>query len=155
MTEEIWRKQPRETGKAYKAFVAYLEIRTRRTIAQAYRNAKGKPGARVPAYFYNWSHRYEWIERADAYDAADLEAKLAEGQKARARARARFVDNAEILASRAILIAMGKSSASKGQVMMLRDALDRAGLAAPKETRFGTIEDRGPTTITVKIGETE
>ena len=44
----------------------------KRSIAAAYRQAKGLPSdatVRVPGYFGAWASRYRWQERGDAWDA--------------------------------------------------------------------------------------
>lgn len=73
-----WDQQQDESGEAYKAFRAFLELGGSRTLDGAYRtSSRCKPGAsvpdkrRAPGVWQGWAKKYRWRERALAYDVRD------------------------------------------------------------------------------------
>ena len=63
-TPEPWERQQGETSRAYEAFAAYRDMGPDRSQAKLSRKL-GK-NARTIA---DWSTRYEWVKRAEAWDA--------------------------------------------------------------------------------------
>lgn len=59
-----WIQQERESGQAYGAFQVYLRLGTTRSIAKA----AAKMG-KTAQNLENFSTRYRWVERVEAYDA--------------------------------------------------------------------------------------
>ena len=77
-SRKLWEKRPDETPKAYDAFVSYIKMPIRdpenphneRTLANLsvklnYKVAEGKSASTLEG----WSSKYNWQERAKAYDA--------------------------------------------------------------------------------------
>jgi len=64
-----WERQPNETPRAFECFTAYLEMGQGRTLSAVYRQKTGRTQAAKPAGSWNgWYYRYNWQERAIAYD---------------------------------------------------------------------------------------
>ena len=68
-------REPKETEKAFNAFQTYLGLGPSRSIDKAFQAIKGndkgrKQGQKTRAYSYfgQWSKKYNWVERASAYD---------------------------------------------------------------------------------------
>ncbi len=61
-----WDKQENETGKAYAAFSSYLQLGDRSHAKLVEKLGKSSGYTRV---LENWSGTYNWVERAEAYDA--------------------------------------------------------------------------------------
>lgn len=62
-TESVWERQKNESQQAYEAFVAYRDLGAERSTAKvAQRLGKSK------ALIQRWCSRYDWVERARAYD---------------------------------------------------------------------------------------
>jgi hypothetical protein len=83
--EPIWHRGVRERGRAYRAFAVYRDLGPRRSLIAAYRivrrgvaaNGSVDPASdwtvqetdfRLPACWYQWRSRWQWEERATAYD---------------------------------------------------------------------------------------
>lgn len=67
----IWEKQPNETSKSFKAFTLYRDLGESRSIEQAwilYRKGK-KRVKKFAGYFGKWSTDFNWVSRAQAFDA--------------------------------------------------------------------------------------
>jgi len=73
-----WARRPKESAKAYKAFVTYLELGAGRSITKAFRKIGNKSGQ--ARHFEKWSSQYEWVSRARAYDS-DLMQDRIQGRK--------------------------------------------------------------------------
>jgi hypothetical protein len=67
----LWDQRADESAQAYCAFVAYRDLRSERSIDRAYRAVRGQQNGnkRATGQFTEWSQRYEWKQRAEAYDA--------------------------------------------------------------------------------------
>jgi len=92
-----WQRQKDESFKAYAAFVAYRDLGVDRSIDKAYAakraaqqqpNDKPTSSGRASRYWAEWSTRYNWVERAMAYDdylmqklADDFESNLIRRQQ--------------------------------------------------------------------------
>lgn len=153
-----WHKVDTESEQAYAAFLAYAELGERRSLAAA--NARvTKPGssARGPGRCAKWSKDHDWVERAAAFDTHEIMARIDARQEVLDRARQIFIDSAVSAAERLVRIATGfegvdpDTAAGRVQLAAIKDVLDRAGLATPRETKVN-LGASGPATITVKIG---
>ena len=76
-----WERKQSETATAFAAFIQYLNLqRGSRSIDSAYRSAKGRVGdakCRANRHWRTWAHKYEWEDRALAWDAwLDREAAI-------------------------------------------------------------------------------
>ena len=64
-----WEQQPGEIRQAFEAFRVYLELESRRSVLDAYRQKTGKKLAKQAGGNWNaWAKTYKWAERAKAYD---------------------------------------------------------------------------------------
>jgi len=62
---EIWERQKNENSKAYAAFCIYRDMGVERSIEKVYeKRSKRGPLSRLK----NWSVKYNWVKRANAYD---------------------------------------------------------------------------------------
>ena len=68
---EAWEQREDESPQAFAAFVRYRDMRVGRSINSAYLAATGqqKSNKRASGRFTEWSQRYDWKKRAEAYDA--------------------------------------------------------------------------------------
>lgn len=62
---EIWDRLPNESGKAYAVFCVYRDLGPERSLEKLRRNLD-KP--RSKKWLGEWSVKYNWVERAQAYD---------------------------------------------------------------------------------------
>lgn len=86
---EVWERCPGESTKAYNAFCAYRDMGPERSLEKTGRTLD-KP--RTKQYLGEWSVKYNWVERATAYDdyiekkkRADREAEIQKMVKKHAR----------------------------------------------------------------------
>jgi hypothetical protein len=64
-----WDRLESESSKAYAAFLAFRDIGPGRSLSEAYRVHSNRPDARKPSgTFTTWCKRFNWPERADAWD---------------------------------------------------------------------------------------
>lgn len=93
ITGRPWAQLPKETGKAYAAFVAYLELGTGRSIAAA-AESRGTKRTNI-AHWQRWSSRYHWVERARAFDSDQLQDRIAGRKLTQETGRQLAIDDAQ------------------------------------------------------------
>ena len=66
---------PQESPRAYRAFCIYRDLGPDRSLDQAWKRfcaasdpTKNRGSARRPGHWAAWSQKYQWVERAEAYD---------------------------------------------------------------------------------------
>ena len=136
-----WAKRSGETSRAFRAFLAYLELGPERSyvgVARAlehpdsYKHQVGR-----------WRTKYNWEERIASYEAEILERSIGDRAGALQKARQVLVDGAEKAAQNLVDIAEGvlpeKHAAT--QVQACLHVLELAGITKPK--RLELIDDRG------------
>jgi len=77
---EIWERQPHESSKAYAAFCIYRDLGAERSLDKALAAANKKPTNR--RHWARWMDKYNWLERARAYDDYLERKKREEKEKA-------------------------------------------------------------------------
>jgi len=107
---EIWERQKNESSKAYAAFCVYRDLGPERSLEKVRQNLD-KP--RTRKWLGEWSVKYNWVERAQAYDdyierkkreekenaileMAERHAKLAMAFQQRVAQRLQQIDPAEL-----------------------------------------------------------
>lgn len=96
-----WERLPKESSKAYAAFQLYRSMPPMRRSQRA----AAKEMHRNPSLLADWSRKFRWMERADAFDMhQDAVALEAQDQKVRqlAEARADFALEAIVAAGKAL-----------------------------------------------------
>jgi hypothetical protein len=106
-----WELRDDETPKSYAAFCIYRDLGPDRSVAKAL-EADGKTvGSR--GYWEAWCSKYDWVDRAAAYDlhtdglirkrleakrmrAAEQQAELGEAMVSKARERLRTIDTSDL-----------------------------------------------------------
>lgn len=79
---QLWDRQPTEPAKAYRAFTVYRDLGVGRTL-----RAAAKAMQRSRSLLDHWSAQWNWISRADAWDAmirASAQAAYEQGVRAEA-----------------------------------------------------------------------
>lgn len=64
----LWERLPGETPEAYGAFCVYRDLGPERGLDKAYRASKGRETGGAPGRWNEWSRRWTWLARAEAYD---------------------------------------------------------------------------------------
>ena len=86
MSMQSWEKQPWEKPLAYQAFEVYRDIGLHRTVwlarqrfAEYHGKDAGINGKKVPSKtaMYEWSAKYNWVERARQFDEWEIENRRA------------------------------------------------------------------------------
>ncbi|MCL6611189.1 MAG: hypothetical protein K6T66_06590 [Peptococcaceae bacterium] len=62
---EVWERQPGESSKAYAAFCVYRDLGPERSLEKALQNLSKK---RAKWQLWQWSSKYNWVARCQAYD---------------------------------------------------------------------------------------
>lgn len=65
---KLWEQLPNESDKAYNAFLVYRDIGRTRSLPAAYRKHSGKDAKQANGQWNLWSDRFNWRERARAWD---------------------------------------------------------------------------------------
>jgi hypothetical protein len=90
-----WLRLPEETAKSYAAFMAYLGLGPRRSIARAMELVGAGPGS--VRQWERWSSKYNWVARAEAYDddrlLKDMQRRERDTEIARQAFLSRALDN--------------------------------------------------------------
>lgn len=86
LREPLWEKQFGESKQSFAAFSIYRDLGLKRTLDDAFRS---RPGAgpdpkKAPGQWGIWSMRWQWVARAEAWDAhIDAEQRSAQEEAAR------------------------------------------------------------------------
>jgi len=118
-----WDQLEGEKPRDYQRFLDYLSLgpaRTVRRLIERY-ESEGKKAFSVSLYA-KLSMRYDWVERARAYDYTELSARLEDRTQARELARQVLVDSAAETAG--ILVALRDGQMDRGDT---EPVLDRHG----------------------------
>jgi len=67
MEEKVWTRRDDETSKAYKAFEIYRNMGRNRSIRKTHDEVYGE-GAGNIRFVHHWSSKYDWVDRATAFD---------------------------------------------------------------------------------------
>ncbi|MFU8803624.1 MAG: hypothetical protein ACNA8W_07440 [Bradymonadaceae bacterium] len=135
-----WERLEEETAKSYRAFCIYRNLGPGRSLQKASIEIYGKTTVSL-RYLEQWSSKFSWVYRAEAWDAHEEESKRLAREQAREKAREKFVNHAENLSQCLLDVALGVKDANRDQVKAILEALDRAGISVPKEMK---IEHSGP-----------
>lgn len=118
-----WERQPDESSKAFRAFVAYRDLPPdERSIQRAYETAYGREledRGQIPGHMKRWCSGYDWVRRARAWD----------------NERDRLAREAEIRADQEAIVAMRKRHIGVAQsmqtlaAMALKDMIEKARIA--------------------------
>ena len=70
---ELWERQSGETDKSFDAFTIFRDLGPNRTLVDVFRrrspDSRASASGRLPSYFVDWASKWNWKERAAAYDA--------------------------------------------------------------------------------------
>lgn len=127
-----WAKRSGETSRAFRAFLAYLELGPERSyvgVARAlehpdsYKHQVGR-----------WRDKYNWEERVGAYEAEILERSIGDRSSALQKARQILVNGAQKAATQLVAIAGGElpEKHAATQVQACLHVLELAGIVKPK-----------------------
>jgi hypothetical protein len=138
-----WERRSEETDKAFASFCAYLEAGPNRTVTSAYRARYGeKRGTQVPGFFRTWAERFEWKERASAWEDYLWSETLAKREHRIERLRQRLLDKGERFLDALEAIAEGESEPkSQDQAKTALALLSIVGLDKPE--RIKRVEHTG------------
>jgi hypothetical protein len=69
MARDPWLQRPDESGPAFEAFKAYLDLGPSRSVVEAFRQRTGKEQAKQASGQWNdWAARFDWSDRTRAWD---------------------------------------------------------------------------------------
>jgi len=180
MPEHLWERQAGETDTAYQAFELFRRLGPDRTVQSAWEQYFFRPGTRrergtkgvspAPGYFKRWSARWDWHQRAGAWDGEV--AALARDQELDRELRARMEEQEEEIRQRQLMKEEARAARAVGRRGLLRilqeiegQKLDTMGLAeliphlkkfleaVTEGQRLERLEAGQPTEITQRIGE--
>ena len=82
---------PGETHKAFMAFCLYRDMGGGRSLDAAYRLHSGRESGRHSRHWAEWSRRFHWVKRAQAYDRHIMRQRRKATEEARARRFAEYM----------------------------------------------------------------
>ncbi len=130
MSERLrWEPMRGESARAFAAFELYRRLGPARTVEEAWRQYWGRPGARrsraststaprVMPYFSEWAVRWQWRERALAWDAEQAEIERDQRLDRELQQRAR--EHEEELRQRQLLREEARAARAVGRRVLLR-----------------------------------
>jgi len=134
-----WEKLDRETSAAYSAFLQYLNLGPGRSVRKAYALSRGfeeSDKCKVSATWQNWSHRFQWTRRAEAFDQYEAKKRFERICEVREIARNKVGEHAAKLIEKLLSIAMGTQKVPASvQLRAIQTALEYAGISLPRTTR--------------------
>lgn len=135
-TKKPWLKRDEESAQAYAAFCVYRDIGSDRTHLKALEKL-GRPSG-YQRQLEEWSGKYDWVSRCEAYDAHRDEVRLQAREDALREAQHKL--SAETLTVlEQMLLGIVSGDISTPQQRAMADWLDRAGLKPVErvEHQFG------------------
>ena len=128
-----WEKWPEETDLSYSYFISYLQLGSVRSLSKVVQKHNKKDHYKTQ--LGKWSSKYDWVERAKAYDEKQLLKILQDHEKVVDRTRARLLQAAEQASEKLIGISQDDSqainSANNAQLKAIEMILYRAGIVPP------------------------
>lgn len=103
MTDQPWNQQPGEPVRWFNRFDSfYRPLGPERTLEEAWRRcqvaeAKSSKAKRPGSYWYNASQRWNWKKRAQAWDMAQRQKRIAAEEQARAEMLKRHAQEGQVL----------------------------------------------------------
>ena len=150
---QLWERQPKETAKAYAAFVKYRDLNERRTLKKV-----GEMSGWSTQNIERWSRRWAWTHRVYLFDCAEEEKWREQSARDRVAHRRRQVQLGQAIQSVAahglaewqrkieMKLPLGLAPEQIATLLKLGDDLESRGL--------GEDEHASPyTKIVVRIGE--
>jgi hypothetical protein len=133
-----WDRLPDETDKAYTAFRAYLDLGRGRSIDKAFHaahmgNSKSK---RSQPHWSAWSSRFNWVDRARAYDKHLIDKAFAEAEDCITSARTSLMEAAQQMVLLLQDHAQGKIQLDRLQHDSILEILNRAGITTIDKHEF-------------------
>jgi len=113
-----WSRLKGEPIAAYRAFVVYLELGPGRSIAKAHKARGGSGPGRV---LERYSSKYNWVARAEAYDADNLQDRIAGRKLALELAKQKIHDETQDMISELRDLSRGKIRPGQVKVKTNRD----------------------------------
>ena len=121
-----WEQREDETSRNFDAFCAYRDLGPSRSLREAweiYREEHDLKADKPTGTFKEWSSRYEWVERSNAYDQHLKDLQVKSREQAVEEAEQKLADNLSDILTKAIEVAV-----ERGDRKMLMDLMDRAGV---------------------------
>ncbi len=134
-----WHQLESETGQAYAAFQIYLDMgpgRAQKHVSQVLYGTED-----VAYQIKDWSIKYDWVKRSDAWDRFVAESHIESQHQAVREAESFALRRMPELVVKLFKVANGEETASRTQMQALRDALDRFGPAKQKSQTPLTIKN--------------
>lgn len=142
MDREPWLQREDESGPAFEAFKAFLDLGPSRSVVEAFRQRESKEGAKQASGRWNsWASLYDWQARARAWDDRQEAIRRRAEEKAAA-------EEAELWARRRSELDRRTWTAAE---LLARRAQDLATFPVSRKT----VAERGKTTIIEPIGGKE
>lgn len=125
-----WHQLKSETGQAYSAFRIYLDIgpgRTQKTVARVIYGQETES-----TQIRDWSVKYDWVNRAEAWDRFVAEAHISNMEEEVRRAEEHGLRHLHAVTVQMTAAALGEISISREQGRMIDSFMDRFGVAKQK-----------------------
>lgn len=132
-----WERRSGESEKAFAAFQAYLRQKAPRTVLDAFMATYRQPDSKVPAnraapaYFREWSKKFDWEGRAAAYDGWLMEKRTAAEARAVERSGTDWVEEREEL--RREELRLGKELIARGMNLLESLVIPEDGFLSGRE----------------------
>ena len=128
MAEHPWEREAGETDTAYQAFELFRRLGPDRTVQAAWEQYFFRPGTRrergtkgvspAPGYFKRWSARWDWHQRAVAWD--DEVAALARDQELDRELKAKVAEQEEEMRQRKLRREEARAARTVGRQILRR-----------------------------------
>ena len=151
---EIWERLPSESSKAYAAFCIYRDMGPERSIEKVQEKVGKKSG--YLRHLYRWSSKYNWFERAKAYDDYIERKKREEKERAILEMAERHAKEAVALQQKALerLRSLDPDELSPRDVLnYLVEAIKLERLSRGEPTEIGKQEVTLPAIVEVVADE--
>lgn len=134
--DERWAQQAKEPSNAYAAFVAYHALGAERSLTKVRRligeGSVAGLSSKSLRWIEQWSSRWEWVERARAWDA-HLEALRQQALEAYVvRAEELLKEHAPLMVEQLLAVACDEEQTGTARVAAAKDLLDRARVGKPR-----------------------
>lgn len=129
-----WDQQPKESAKAYSAFLLYLDLgphdRSHQKLAKIIYGSKGST-----TRIQSWSVEHNWIERAEAWDRFMAESRKNKMETAVSKSEDILLSYLPKVTLNLAKAAAGEDSIGRAEMRAISDFMDRVGPAKQRRSQ--------------------
>lgn len=132
--DKAWLIRPRESARAYEAFDLYCTLGARRSLELVRQEIGERSGVKTSKrHIETWSARWDWVERARAWDEHEAGLRAAARERKVIEAEELIKDSSVEVVGAMLSIIHDEDELGAARVSAAKDLLDRAQVGKRKQ----------------------